>query len=88
MMPETVQRGYAQDAIPDFEALIALTEDREKEPTREQEIMKKREIQLWHDRRDAQRTRRIMHDQLKRRWARRTTGDNSWRVLSLYNLRF
>ncbi len=88
MMPETVQRGYAQDAMPDFEALIALTEDREKEPTREQEIMKNREIQLRQDKRDAQRTRRIVQEQLSRRWARYTTIDNSCRVLSLYNLRF
>jgi hypothetical protein len=67
MMTETVQRGYAQDAMPMFEALMKLTEDREKEQTREHEIMKKREIQLWHDRRDAQRTRRIVRDQLIRR---------------------
>lgn len=88
MMTETVQGGCAQDAVPNFEALMKLTGDREKEQTREHEIMKKREIQLWHDRRDAQRTRRIVRDQLKSRWARHTTVNNSCDVLSLYNLRF
>ena len=94
MMTKTVQGGCAQDAAPNLEALIGLTEDRAKEQTREpgqtceQEIMKNREIQLWHDRRDAQRTKQIVRDQLIRRWTRHTTVDNSCRVLSLYNLRF
>ena len=88
MMNESVQHGCAQGAMPDFEALMKLTEDREKEQTREHEFMKKREIQLWHDRRDAQRTRRIVRDQLNRRWARHTTVNNSCNVLSLYKLRF
>ncbi|MCH9006173.1 MAG: hypothetical protein IH838_12910 [Proteobacteria bacterium] len=88
MMTETVQRGCAQDAVPNLEELMKLTEDREKEQIREQEFMKNREIQLWHDRRDAQRTRRIVRDQLIRRWARHTTVNNSCNVLSLYKLRF
>ena len=88
MMTETVQRGCAQDAVPNLEELMKLTEDREKEQIREQELMKNREIQLWHDRRDAQRTKQIVRDQLIRRWTRHTTIDNSCRVLSLYNLRF
>lgn len=88
MMTETVQRGCAQDAVPNLEDLMKLTEDREKEQIREQEFMKNREIQLWHDRRDAQRTKQIVRDQLIRRWTRHTTIDNSCRVLSLYNLRF
>ena len=84
----SVQHGRAQDAVPNSEALMKLTGDREKEQTGEHEIMKKREIQLWHDRRDAQRTRRIVRDQLNRRWARHTTVNNSCNVLSLYKLRF
>ena len=88
MMTETVQRGCAQDAVPNLEDLMKLTEDREKEQIREQEFMKNREIQLWHDRRDAQRTKQIVRDQLIRRWTRHTTIDNSCRVLFLYNLRF
>lgn len=88
MMTETVQRGCAQDAVPNLEDLMKLTEDREKEQIREQEFIKNREIQLWHDRRDAQRTKQIVRDQLIRRWTRHTTIDNSCRVLSLYNLRF
>ena len=88
MMTKTVQGGCAQDAAPNFEALMKLTGDREEEQTREHEIMKKREIQLWHDRRDAQRTKQIVRDQLIRRWTRHTTVDNSCNVLSLYKLRF
>lgn len=88
MMTETVKRGCAQDAVPNFEELKKLTEDREPGQTCEQEIMKNREIQLWHDRRDAQRTKQIVRDQLIRRWTRHTTIDNSCRVLSLFNLRF
>ena len=88
MMTETVQRGCAQVAVPNFEELMKLTEDREQGRIREQEIMKNREIQLRQDKRDAQRTRRIVRDQLSRRWARHTTIDNSCRVLSAYNLRF
>ena len=88
MMTETVKRGCAQDAVPNFDELKKLTEDREKEQTREQEFMKNREIQLWHDRRDAQRTKQILRDQLIRRWTRHTTIDNSCSALSLYNLRF
>ena len=88
MMTETVKRGCAQDAVPNFEELKKLTEDREKEQIRQQEFMKNREIQLWHDRRDAQRRKQIVRDQLIRRWTRHTTIDNSCRVLSLSNLRF
>ena len=52
MMTETVRRGWAQDAMPNFEELMTLTEDRE------QEIMKNREFQSRQDKRDAQRTKR------------------------------
>jgi hypothetical protein len=88
MMNETVQHGRAQGAMPDFEELMKLTLDCEKGQVREQEILKNREIQLRQDKRDAQRTKRIVRDQLSCRWARHTTIDNSCRVLSLYNLRF
>lgn len=88
MMTETVKRGCAQNAVPNLEELKKLTEDREKEQIRQQEFMKNREIQLWHDRRDAQRRKQIVRDQLIRRWTRHTTIDNSCRVLPLFNLRF
>ncbi len=88
MMTETVQRACAQVAVPNFEELMKLTEDREQGQTREQEIMKNREIQLRQDKRDAQRTRRIVRDQVSRRWARHATIDNYCRVLPPYNLRF
>jgi len=88
MMNETVQPACVQGAMPDFEALIKLTQDYEKGQVRGSEFAKNREIQLRQDKRDAQRTRRILRDQLSRRWARHTTIDNSCRVLSPYNLRF
>lgn len=88
MMNQTVQHGCAQVAVPNFEELMKLTEDNDQGQIREQEIMKNREIQLRQDKRDAQRTRRIVRDQLSRRWAQRTTIDNSCRVMSPYSLRF
>ena len=88
MMTETVQRGCPQDALPNFEALMKLTEDHEQAQIREQEIMKNREIQSRQDKRDAQRTRQIIQEQLSRRWAQNTTVDNSCRALSFFNLRF
>ena len=88
MMTETVQHGCTQVAVPNFEELMKLTEDREQGQIREQEIMKNREIQLRQDKRDAQRTRRIVRDQLGRRRLRHTTIDNYCRVRPPYNLRF
>ena len=44
MMNRSVQHGCVQDAMPDFEELMKLTEDGTKELVREQEITKIREI--------------------------------------------
>ncbi len=88
MMNETLQRGYAQDVMPNFEVLMKLTEDRKKRQVREREIVRNREILLRQAKRDAQRTRQIIQDQLSRRRARQTTVDNSCHALSLFNLRF
>ena len=88
MMIETVQQGYVQKAIPDFEALLKLIEDREKGQIREQEFTNIREIQARQDKRDAQRTNRNMQNQLSRRWSQHATVDNTRSALSLFNLRF
>ena len=88
MMIETVQQGYVQKAIPDFEALLKLIEDREKGQIREQEFTNIREIQARQDKRDAQRTNRNMQNQLSRRWSQHATVDNTCSALSLFNLRF
>jgi len=88
MMTETVQHGCTQVAVPNFEELMKLTEDCEQGQIREQEIMKNREIQLRQDKRDAQRRKQIVRDQLNRRWARHTTINNTCRELPLFKLRF
>ena len=88
MMIQTVQRECAQDAMPNCEELMKLTEDREQGQIREQEIMKIREFQSRQDERDEQRRKQIVRDQLNRRWARHTTVNNTCRELPLFNLRF
>ena len=88
MMIETVQNGYVQKAMPDFEALLKLIESQEKGQIREQEFTNIRDIQARQDKRDAQRTNRIMRDQLSRRWSRYATVDKTCNALSHYNLRF
>jgi len=88
MMIETVQQGYVQKAMPDFEALLKLIEGQEEGQIREQEFTSIREIQARQDKRDAQRTKRTIQDQLSRRWSRHATVDNTSSALSLFNLRF
>ena len=81
MRTETVQRGCAQDVVPNFEELMTLTEDREQGPILEQEITRNREIQSRQDKRDAQRTKRSVQDPLSRRWSRCLNLDESFRAL-------
>jgi hypothetical protein len=88
MMIEAIQHGHMQAAVPDFDALLKLIEGQENGQIRDQEITKIREIQARQDKRDAQRTKRDMQDQLSRRWLRHATVDNTCSALSLFNLRF
>ena len=87
MMIETVQQGYLHKAMPDFEALMKLTEDRENVQICEQEIANIRKI-LRENRRDAELKRRIFRGRLNRRWSRHATVDDTCSALSLFNLRF
>ncbi len=87
MMTETVQRGRAQDAIPNFEELIKLTEDREKGQIRGQETTEIQEIELRVGELDAQRTKRNVQDQFGRRWARHMNLDEIYRMPSLFTWR-
>ena len=80
MLTETVRRGWAQDAMPNFEELIKLTEDREKGQIRGQETTEIQEIQSRVGELDAQRKKRNVQDQLSRRWARHVNLDESFRA--------
>ena len=88
MMNRSVQHGCVQDAMPDFEELMKLTEDGTKEQVREQEITKIREIHSRQDKRDAERTKRFVQGPLSRRWSRRMNLDETYRTPSLFTWRF
>ncbi len=87
MMNETVQRGCAQDAMPDFEELKKLTEDRTKGQVREQEITEIREIHSRENKRDPERTKRFVKGPLSHRWSRRMNLDEAYRAPSLFTWR-
>ncbi len=87
MMNRSVQHECVQDAMPDFEELMKLTEDCTKEQVREQEITKIREIDTRQDKRDADRTKRFVQGPLSRRWLRRLNLDETYRAPSLFTWR-
>ena len=87
MMNRSVQHEYVQDAMPDFEELMNLTEDCTKEQAREQEIAKIREIHSRQDKRDAERTNRFVGGRLSRRRSRRINLDEICRAPSLFTWR-
>ena len=87
MMTETVQRGCVQDAMPDFEELMKLTEDGTKKQVRKQEITKIREIHSRQDKRDPERTKRFVEGPLSHRWSRRINLDETYRTPSLFTWR-
>ncbi len=80
MMNETVQRGCAGDAMPDFEELKKLMEDCSKGQVRGQEITKIRENRSREDKRDPERTKRFVRNHLTRRWSRHLNLDESFRA--------
>ena len=87
MMNETVQRGCAGDAMPDFEELKKLTEDCSKGQVRGQEITKIQEIRSREDKRDPERTKRFVGGSVSRRWSRRMNLDETYRAPSLFTWR-
>ncbi len=87
MMIESIQHGCVQDAMPDFEELMKLTEDGTKELVREQEITKIREIHSRQDKRDVERTKRFVQGPLSCRWSRRMNLDETYRTPSLFTWR-
>ena len=87
MMNETVQRGCAQDAMPDFEELTKLTEDCGMGQVRGQEITKNRELHSREDKREPELRKPIVQGALSRRWSRRMNLDETYRTLSLFTWR-
>lgn len=88
MMTETVQTRCAPDAMPDFELIKKFMEDDSKGKNRRHESTKIREINAREEKRDPQLRKRNLQDSLSGRWSRREKRDNTYRVLSLFNLRF
>ncbi len=87
MMNRSVQHGCVQDAMPDFEELMKLTEDGTKEQVREPEITKIREIHSRQGKWDAERTKRFVQGPLSRRWSQRLNLDETFRAPSLFTWR-
>ena len=87
MMNEMVQNGCVQNVMPDFEELMKLTEDGSKEKIREQEITNIREIHSRQDKRDTQRTNRIVQRRLGRQWSWLMNLDETYRMPPLFTWR-
>ncbi len=87
MMNQIVQNGCVQNVMPDFEELMKLTEDGSKEKIREQEITNIREIHSRQDKRDTQRTKRIVQRRLGRQLSWLMNLDETYRMPSLFTWR-
>ena len=87
MMNEMVQDRCVQNAMPDFEKLMDLTEDGSKEKIREQEITNIREIHSRLDKRDTQRTKGIVQRRLGRQWSWLMNLDETYRMPPLFTWR-
>lgn len=87
MMNEFVQQECVQDAMPDFEKLIKLTEDGSRGQARAQDIARIHESHWRQDRWDRDRTNRIVHGALSRRWSQRLNLDETYRMPSLFTWR-
>ena len=87
MMSRSVQHECIQDAMPDFEELMKLTEDGTKKQVREQEITKIREIHSRQDKRDPERTKRFVGGRLSHRWWRHRNLDETYRAPSHFTWR-
>ena len=88
MANRSVQHGCIQDAMPDFEALMKLTEDCSTGQVREQEITKIREIHSQQDKRDPERTKRFVGGRLSRQWLQRLNLNETYRAPSLFTWRY
>ena len=87
MMNRSIQHECVQNAMPDFEELMKLTEDATKEQVREQGITKIREIGSRQDRRNPECTKPLVAGAISRRWRRRMNLDETYREPSLFTWR-
>ena len=87
MMTETVRRGLAKDALPDFEVMKKFLEDDSKGKTCEREITALRELHSREDHRDPELRKRTVHGHISRRWPRRMNLDEIYRTPSLFTWR-
>ena len=88
MMNRSVQLECVQDAMPDFEELMKLTEDATKEQVREQGITKIREIGSRQDKRNPECTKPLVASALSRRLWRHMNLDETYRAPSLFTWRY
>ncbi len=88
MMNRSVQHGYEQQVLPDFEELMKLTEDGTKEQVREQGITKFLENHSQQDKRGPERTKRFESSRLNRQWWQRMNLDETYRAPSLFTWRY
>ena len=88
MIDVSVQQGCAQATMPDFEEVTKLTEDSSKRQDRRQGFTKDREIHPQEIKKDPERSVRFVESPLSGRWSRRTKLDETYRVLSLFTLRY
>ena len=65
MMNESVQHGYVQDAMPDFQVMKSFIEDDGRGQPQDREIANIREI-CRENKRDAKLRKRILRDRLSR----------------------
>lgn len=87
-MIETVQLGYVQDAMPNFEVMKKLMEDDSEVKICEQEIIEIREIHSREDERDSKLRKRHVRGPLRRPWSRHMNLDETYRMPSLFTLRY
>ncbi len=87
MMNRSVQRGCAQDAMPDFEVMKKFMEDDGKVGNCEQEISEIREIHSQKDKRDPALRKRCVRRLINHRWSRLTNFDETHRMPTLFTWR-
>ncbi len=87
-MMETVQHLSVQDAMPDFGVMKKLVEDDSEVKIFEQEITENREIYSREDERDSKLRKRHVRGPLRRPWSRHMNLDETYRMPSLFTLRY
>ncbi len=87
MMNESVQHGYVQNAMSDFEVMKSFMEDDGRGQLQDREIANIREIHPRVEERDPALRKRILRGRLGRRWLRHMNLDETYRTPSLFTWR-